>query len=143
MASLYKIAAGWNNAGGLTSITALQDANGVYFPPPRSIPDEGLREFTPRGPRTKGYPVSVLVIPLLIAQYKYIETTFSGNVTVTTTLDLINYANYNAIASLQKRDELEGQRRNWGALMGTDMPANFNGQGWDGVQWTWVLKEAL
>jgi hypothetical protein len=142
MTSLYKIATGHNNPGGLDFIINLVDANGINLAPPTSIPARGRFEPTPTGERIRGYPSSVLTLPLLDAQHKLIYDSWRGPVTVTLTLDYITFSNFNAIASLPDLANI-GPRVDIGLLLGEDVGAGFTGMGYNNVPWTFTQLEAI
>lgn len=104
----YKLAAGWNNAGSLSSIESIIAIEGV-FPAPYGTYNPGVRKI--RGDGTlyiAGSPSCqwpFAVVPSY-AKHKALMTTYcnggySGKVTVATrTDDSATYSNFNAIMTL-------------------------------------------
>jgi len=140
-----KVAAGHNNAGGLALVSAIADANGVYCIMPRTLSEVGLPEQATNGlTRFRGYPSVVLVMPMLVAQYVTLLTTYTGKVTLRTSLNGgITYANYNAFATLPQLAELDSNKVDFAGGFGVGMPSNFTGPGWPAVEWTMTKLVAL
>jgi len=143
--SPYKIAPGHNNEAGLLSINTITDANGVRLAPPRCVATEGQETEGPNGTqRFRGYPACSLLLPLLNAQLTLIKTTYSGPVTVRTSLDGGDtFANYNAISKLGDRAALDGQRIDAAKLLGNDVGPDFAGITFWNTEWLITRLEAL
>ena len=118
----YKIAAGWNNAGGLVNIgTIIPPGNIRFFEPvARGNWNPGLRRVGLDGHvSTAGFRSQIwLIQSMTYAQYDYLLSTFcaggfSGNVTVRTRFRTTGYANYNAILEVPAADELDDTGRNY------------------------------
>lgn len=104
----YQIAAGNNNAAGLTVVNQLTDSNGVRLVFPRAAPFHEAGELvirtnaTPayRGEDTQDWEFAIL----LMAQYQLLRNTYTGLVTVKTSLDGgATFANYNASAWIDEK----------------------------------------
>lgn len=114
----YRIAAGNGVAlGSLTNIESITPTNDRRFKPPRSM---GLRNpgvYRVRGNGTvyiAGFPSTVwLFEPMTWLQYEYFNSTwlnsaYSGLVTIYTLSAKNTYTRYNAVATLPKPDEVNG-----------------------------------
>jgi hypothetical protein len=107
-----KIAAGYDNVGGLTLITALT-AGGVFFVEPLEYPDDSYdrgvpRVFTNGIRRFEGFPTRRWLSGVLwLPQYELLRTTYEGPVTFRTRLFGTTYANYNGILTLPELGELD------------------------------------
>lgn len=104
----YQIAAGANNAGGLTAINALADSNSVKLFMPRALPYHETGELVMMSngtPDYRGYDRQDWEFKvLLVAQYYLLRTTYTGLVTVRTSLDDgQSFANYNARAWIDQK----------------------------------------
>jgi hypothetical protein len=103
-----QIAAGHNNAAGLTRFDAIVDGNGVKFVMPRTVPyhEEGEMLFGPNGVAVyDGFQRQDFEFRIMtVAQYELLRATYTGFVTVKTTLNSgSSYANYNAVAWLDPK----------------------------------------
>jgi hypothetical protein len=104
----YQIAAGANNTAGLTPVNQLTDANGVTFFMPRALPyhEFGQLQIESNGtPDYRGFDSQDWEFKaLLVAQYHLLRTTYTGLVTVRTSLDDgQSFANYNARAWIDQK----------------------------------------
>jgi hypothetical protein len=104
----YQIAAGNNNAAGLTAVTSLTDANGVKLVMPRALPFYEVGERIVRANSTAAYrgkPTQDWEFAvLLVTQHTYLRNTFTGLVTVKTDPDGDGtFSNYNAAAWIDER----------------------------------------
>lgn len=138
----YKIAAGYNNAGGLTLIQNLTDSNGAYFMSPRGIP------YRTRGePRVRLDGTIARVGDdstqwyfkgMTVGQYWLLINTYEGKVTISTTVTSTTFANYNAILDVPDERDLE-----YHIFHGLHKNPNFIGAGYNGVILTFTRLEAL
>ena len=136
------IAAGHNNAGGLTIISSLTDANGVKLFMPRSNPYTETGELRIRanaspayvGEDSQDWEFSVL----LMTQYKLLKDTYTGLVTVKASLDGVSYANYNASAWL---DPISAGQ--YGYAQGTVYAPDFTGPALRGIRLHLIGLDAL
>jgi hypothetical protein len=137
----YQIAAGNNNAAGLTLVSSLTDSNGVKLVMPRAWPfhEEGelviAANATPsyRGFDTQDWLFSVLTK----AQYYLLRSTYTGLVTIKT--DITNaFANYNASAWIDQKSAGD-----FVYLQGSVYDAGFTGPGLRGIRLHLFLTEAL
>lgn len=141
----YKIAAGNDNAGGLTAITALTDANSVSFVEPRGIPTQnrGLRQTRANGTIARiGKQRQVWTSNLLIAQWEELVSTYEGAnqglVTIRTAINGTSFANFNAVLTLQDFDEMD-----YVIFSADGNVADFFGAGFRAAQWTFTRLVAL
>lgn len=139
---LYAIAAGHNNAGGLTVFTSLTDTNSVTFVMPRAIGyrTEGQLKITTNGaPAYDGYDsVDLEFTALLVAQYELLRDTYTGLVTVRLALDGATHANYNASAWIDEKTA--GQ---YGYAQGSSYTPNILGPALRGIRLHCIKLEAL
>ena len=145
---LHAIAAGNNNAGGLTLVTALQDANGVNFTHVRGLPTRrrGVRRV--RLDETTALigsdTVEWISSGMTLAQYSYILSTFGiesankGLVTITHDLTSTTFANYNAILTMPDEADLE-----FVTNLRHPLISGFNGPAYQNVVWSFRKLEAL
>src|SRR3989304_9045725 len=104
----YKIAAGHNNVAGLTAVNALTDVNGIKLFMPKALPfhEFGQLIFRSNGaPDYRGFDSQDWEFAaLLVAQYYLLRTTYTGLITVRTSLDDgQSFANYNATAWIDQK----------------------------------------
>lgn len=102
----YAIAAGHNNAGGLTALNVLTDSNGVKLVFPRAWPfhEEGELRIRPNAtPAYIGFDSQDWLFSVLTkSQYYLLRNTYTGLVTVKT--DITDaFANYNASAWIDEK----------------------------------------
>lgn len=111
----YQIAAGHNNAAGLTNIESLVPSGNIAFPPPaaRGNRNPGITRIRANGVATQsGYPAQVWrMVWLTYEQYAYLKTTYasggySAAVTVRTRFGSGDYANYNAVLNIPYESDL-------------------------------------
>jgi hypothetical protein len=137
-----QIAAGHNNAAGLTLVSSLTDANGVKLVMPRALPftEQGQLIVRPnaspayRGNDTQDWEFSVL----LLTQYYLLRTTYTGLVTVKVCIDGSTFADYNASAWIDEKTA--GQ---YGYAQGTTYAPDFVGPALRGIRLHLILTEAL
>jgi hypothetical protein len=112
----YKIAAGHNNAGGLTLIGLIVPAGDIAFPEPtaRLSYSPGVRRVRlDQQLYVAGFPAQTWEMPFLsLPQYQYLKTTYcgggySGLVTVRTRWNAGAYAHFNAVLQVPLEPELE------------------------------------
>lgn len=142
-----QIAAGNNNAAGLTLVTSLQDDNGINFLKVRSLP------FRNRGQRRYRLDGTVAFIgaervewrssAMTVAQYDYLIDNYEGLVTIRHPTRAISgglyvFANYNAILELPDEQDLE-----YIQLRGSGIASGFTGPGYKDVVWVFRKLEAL
>jgi hypothetical protein len=119
----YQLAAGNNNAGGLTALTSITDTNSVPFVMPRG---KGSRNRGVKRDRLNSTQATVgkdsitwLFTAMTLDQYNLLLTTYEGLVTVKISLTSTTYANYNAVMVVPDEEDLEYVRwinfLNWGA----------------------------
>lgn len=98
----HQIAAGNNNAAGLTAFNALIDSNGVKFVFPRAVPyhEAGLLVIGANGaPAYDGFAKQDFEFRIMtVAQYELLKGTYTGLVTVKTSINGSTFANFNATA---------------------------------------------
>lgn len=138
----YQIAAGHNNAGGLTLITSLTDANGVKFLMPRGLPHRvrGERRFRLDGTvaRVGTNTTRWVSAGMTLAQYALVLSTYEGLVTVKLALTSTTFANYNATLWMPDENELE-----YVYLTGSTHDEDFVGPGYINVPWYLNNLDAL
>lgn len=138
----YQIAAGHDNAGGLTAVSSLTDANSVSLVMPRAIPYHEAGELVIRtnaSPAYRGYDSQDWEFSvLLLAQYTLLRNTYTGLVTVKTTLDGATFANYNASAWIDEKSA--GQ---YGYAQGSVYDSGFIGPALRGIRLHLLRLEAL
>jgi hypothetical protein len=138
----YSIAAGHNNAAGLTEFSSLTDTNGVKLVMPRAIPYrmEGQLKISTNGvPAYDGYDSQDFEFKvLLVAQYELLRDTYTGLVTIRTALDGATFANYNASAWIDEKTA--GQ---YGYAQGSAYTPNVLGPALQGIRLHCIKLEAL
>jgi hypothetical protein len=138
----YAIAAGHNNAGGLTEFSSLTDTNGVKLVMPRAYPYrvEGLLKICTNGaPAYDGVDSQDFEFTVLLAaQYELLRDTYTGLVTVRTALDGATFANYNASAWIDEKNV--GQ---YGYAQGSTYTPNALGPALQGIRLHCIKLEAL
>lgn len=138
----YQIAAGHNNAAGLTAVNLLTDVNGVRLIFPKALPfyEEGELVFRCNAtPAYRGYKMQDWKFTVLLnAQYNLLRTTYTGLVTVKTCLDGINFTNWNASAWIDQKTATQP-----GYLNGSVYDSGFTGPGYREVRLHLILTEAL
>lgn len=138
----YQIAAGNNNAAGLTAVNQLTDANGVRLVFPRAIAYHEEGELVVRSNSTAAYrgfdTQDWEFTVLLMAQYKLLHDTYTGLVTIKTALDGITFANYNASAWIDQKTA--GQ---YGYANGSVYDADFTGPALRGIRLHLIITGAL
>lgn len=119
----YQIAAGNNNAAGLTNIESITPSGNIAFPPPaaRGYKNPGTRRVRGNGVSTyTGYVSQIWrMVSLTYEQYAYLKTTYcgggySGPVTVRTRFGTAAYANYNAVLNIPTEADLAQVDYGWG-----------------------------
>lgn len=147
LTTAYQIAAGNNNAGGLTAITSLSDANGISFVEPfgLGLQTRGQRQTRANGTiARRGFPRAIWTSNLLLAQWEYLKDTYeagaatAGLVTVRLALSGDTFANYNAVLTLQEFEEME-----YTVFAADGTVADFTGPGFRNAQWLFTRLEAL
>lgn len=143
-----QIAAGNNNAGGLTLVTSIQDSDSVNFMQVQSLP------FRKRGERRYNLDGTVSFIgtesvewlssAMTVAQYDYILDTYEGLVTIrhpnrTVTSGVYVFANYNAVLTMPDEVDMEFVRN----LRRYNLATNFSGPGYLNVVWSFKKVEAI
>lgn len=132
----YRLAAGNDNAGGLTAVTTITD--GSYpFLEPLGLPlsSRGERVTQSNGVVTRlGYPRAVWISPLTMSQWVYLKDNYEGLVTVKLALNSITWANYNAVLTLQDPEEMP-----FTTFTGPELV----GPGFSEARWTFTKLEAL
>jgi hypothetical protein len=138
----YSIAAGHNNAAGLTEFSSLTDTNGVKLVMPRAIPYriEGQLKISTNGvPSYDGYDSQDFEFRvLLVAQYELLRDTYTGLVTIRTALDGATFANYNASAWIDEKTA--GQ---YGYAQGSSYTPNVLGPALREIRLHCIKLEAL
>lgn len=142
----YQIAAGNNNAGGLTLITSITDANSVPLLMPRGLPHRvrGERRFRVDGTTGRVGQSSTHWTSkgLLVAQYRLIIDTYeganNGQVTIRIALSQVTFANYNATLWMPDEDDLE-----YVFATGSTFTPNFVGPCYRDVDWNFTNLVAL
>jgi hypothetical protein len=138
----YQIAAGNNNTAGLTAVNALTDANGVKLVYPRALPYHEEGELVIRANSTPAYrgfdTQDWLFSVLLIAQYELLRNTYTGQVTIKTSLDGSTFANYNAAAWIDEKTA--GQ---YAYAQGSVYTSGFTGPCLRGIRLHLLRLEAL
>lgn len=120
----YKIAAGFNNAGGLQFIQAITPTNDKPFVPPRAYStwSDGILRVRADFSRYVTGKISFTwpFDKLTVAQYQYLVTTYctddngySGPVTVRTRNRGGGFANYNAVLVVPALPELDRKYLNY------------------------------
>ncbi len=114
----YRIAAGNNVAlASLVNVESIIPTNDVRFAAPQSLGLRDIGVYRVRGNGTTyiaGFPSTTwLFKPMTWLQYEYFNTTwlnsaYSGLVTIYTLSSKTTYTRYNAIATLPKPNEVEG-----------------------------------
>jgi len=106
----YQLAAGNNNAGGLTALTSITDSNSIPFIMPRG---KGSRNRGVKRDRlnatqaTSGFDSLVWnFTAITLDQYNLLLSTYEGLVTVKISLTSTSFANYNAVMVVPDEDEL-------------------------------------
>jgi hypothetical protein len=138
----YQIAAGNNNAAGLTLITDITDGDGVAFVMPRGLPHRirGDKRFRLDGTVGRVGQDSTRFVSsvMTLAQYKYVLDTYEGLVTVKIALSQTTFANYNASLWMPDEDELE-----YVYLVGSSAGNGYTGPGYKDVAWNLNTLVAL
>lgn len=105
----HQIAAGNDNAAGLTALNVLTDANGVKFVFPRCVPfhEDGMMVIGPNGaPAYDGFAKQDWEFRIMtVAQYELLKGTYTGLVTVKTCLDGSTFVNRNAAAWIDPKPD--------------------------------------
>jgi hypothetical protein len=95
----YKLAAGHNNAAGLTTITSITDGT-LALTEPLQLPfySRGIKRNRTNGSvSVAGMPSTAFVFSYLtMGQWEYLRTTYEGLVTVRLSLNKSSFSNYNA-----------------------------------------------
>jgi hypothetical protein len=138
----YQIAAGNNNAAGLTLVSSLTDSNGVKLVMPRATPYHESGELaiasnatpTYRGFNTQDWAFTVLLLP----QYELLKGTYTGLVTVKTSINGATFVNYNASAWIDPKTA--GQ---YAYAQGSVYAPNFTGPALRGIRLHLFLTEVL
>jgi hypothetical protein len=138
----YQLAAGHNNAGGLTAIDSITDANGVKLAMPQGLPYRVRGERRTRLNSTVGFigrdATQWRFAAMTLAQYSLMITTYEGLVTVRLALTSTSFANYNATLTMPDEADLE-----YGYLTGSRYDAGFTGPGYRRVFAAITALEAL
>jgi len=112
----YKLAAAYNNAAGLANIESIVPTSDRAFFSPVVFNNykPGVRKGRTDGLLyMAGWASSFWILPVVTRpQFAYLQTTycaggFSGKVTVATRINLVAYANYNAILTLPDPEQLQ------------------------------------
>lgn len=104
----YKLAAGNDNAGGLTAFTSITDGTNTLIEP-HGLPFalRGRREVRTNGVISRaGFPRVVLRMDLLHTQWLHLIDTYEGLVTVRLAYNSTSWANYNAVLGLADSEEM-------------------------------------
>lgn len=137
----YQIAAGHNNAAGLTAVNQLTDGNGVRLVFPRAWPFHEEGELVIRANATPAYvgyaKQDWLFAVLTKAQYYLLRSTYTGLVTVKTDITTA-FANYNASAWIDQK-----AAGDFVYLQGSVYDSGFTGPGLRGVRLHLIRLEAL
>jgi hypothetical protein len=113
----YKIAAGYDNAGGLVNIGTIIPASNILFPEPIARPNYTPGQRNVRGDGRlymNGSASQIwLMTRITFAQWDYAKETwceggYSGFVTIRTRYVVKTYSNYNAVLTLLSESELDG-----------------------------------
>lgn len=139
---LQAIAAGHNNAAGLTLVSSLTDANGVKLVMPRAVPftQEGELAIRANGsPAYRGFDSQDWEFSvLLLTQYYLLRNTYTGLVTVKLSINGSTFANYNASAWIDEKTT--GQ---YGYVQGSTYAPNFTGPALRGIRLHLIKLVAL
>ena len=137
----YQIAAGNNNAAGLTAVNLLTDSNGVRLVFPRAWPFHEAGELVIRcnsTPAYRGFDSQDWLFTILTkAQYYLLKNTYTGLVTVKTDITT-TFANYNAAAWIDQKTAGD-----FVYLQGSVYDSGFTGPGLRGVRLHLIRLEAL
>ena len=106
----YKLAAGHNNAAGLTAITSITDGT-LALTEPLQLPfySRGIRRNRTNGSVNRaGMPATAFVFGYLtLSQWAYLRANYEGLVTVRLALGSGTFANYNAALALPDPADME------------------------------------
>jgi hypothetical protein len=142
----YQIAAGNNNAGGLTPVDELVDSNSIKFVMPRGLPFRVRGQVRTRLDGTTGRvgfnSTQWLSAVMTVDQLSTVYSTYEGLVTIRIALTSTSFANYNAVLRMPDEGELEYMANV--LRMGTQTGTNGGlGPGYSSVPWFFTKLEAL
>jgi hypothetical protein len=142
----YQIAAGNNNAGGLTPVNQLVDSNSINFVMPRGLPFRvrGLVRVRLDGTTGRvGFNSTQWISSVMtVDQLSTIYSTYEGLVTIRIALTSTAFANYNAVLRMPDESELEYITNV--ARIGHQISTNGGlGPGYSSVPWFFTKLEAL
>jgi hypothetical protein len=110
----HQLADGNNNAGGLQLFTAITDSNSVPFPMPsmKGSRNRGVKRVRLDGTQGIVGKDSVILTfgGLTLAQYDLLKDTYEGLITIRLPLEVVTYANYNAVMVVPDEADLEYRR---------------------------------
>lgn len=138
----YQIAAGNNNAGGLTLVTSLTDSNSVNFVMPRGLPFRTRGDLRFRVDGTAGRvgknSTQWISSVMTVDQYATVLSTYEGLVTIRIALTSFSFANYNAVLRMPDEIDLEYIP----GIVRMNLTGNV-GAGYQQVPWFFTRLEAL
>ena len=136
----YKLASGYNNAGGLVSFTSITDGTNTLVEP-HGLPfaNRGRRETRTNGLVTRtGFPRVTLRSDLLYTQWLYIINNYEGFVTVRLPYNSTTWANFNAVLTMPDPEEMD-----YVVFAGGFDQHNFYGPGFRDVAWAFTRLVSL
>ena len=142
----YQLAAGHDNAGGLTPVDEIADSNGVTLVMPRGLPFRGRGQVRTRLDGTTGRigfnSTQWLSGVMTVDQLSTIYSTYEGLVTIRIALTLTTFANYNAVLRMPDEAELEYLANIYRIGLQTGTGGGL-GPGYRQVPWFFTKLEAL